>query len=600
VLRDFYNASSFLESPQSSSLFLYVAGTAGSPSVHVKLASLEHMRETLHGTPLWSANAIVGMAANIDTRPLAVFLKSARKAIPSAEIILFMNYPMMTSAVRDKPSTLLNLLQEARAHVVEYREQYLQPPFLRRYHSSSLRWIFYHRLFSNYDALLSKTLRKVIHVDVRDVQFGADPFRHLDEHRVLTDGRLKEKLQRIGRTLLHTKEVLKESAPHCVLNSTRIDMASNQLISSVEKPFPSGCASEPASEIRDAQVVVAFKEEESPQLGDCAWNAGWIRDCFGQALLDTISASPISCSGVVLGTMPAVLDFFRVFADTLQGRGVLSDRFPHCERNGVDQGIHNVLLHAGLVPGVKLHTTLSFPGVVSHMQSDLYASANSDNPPRILDAQGVAVSIVHQYDRIDGLQKRFAQHYVDWMDINDWHAGWASPSSQCSKYKRLVQLDLLKGECDFGSFRALTPDMCCGQCVAKRGCSAFTFAGGVCWFKKCSLSQLASHYANFTMHVALKLPLTKYVAVADEYNTPVDSLVLTALSQDIASQRDAIDPAELLQALRKQYNRLHMPVQIGQRPETQDPQQMLRDYLAFLPLLDENFRRADQQASLSR
>ena len=596
ILRDFTNATSFFDSPQASSLFLCTAQRGA--GAHVRIASLRHLQETLSISHRWSGNVIVGMAANVDSRSLAIFLKSARSAISSAEIILLAKYPTMTNALLGKDSILLNLFRQNCAHVVEFQEKYLQPPFLRSYHPSSLRWIFYHRLFNNYDSLLAKTVRNVIHVDVRDVQFGADPFRHLAEPRASLDGRLKEKMRRMDQTLLYTKEILDGYDRSCKLNLTRIDMTTNRLLATLKQPSPSGCKVSTQADSQKQHLVMTFKEEESPKIADCTWNAGWVRDCFGQVLLDAISTSDVSCSGVILGTVPAILDYFRLFSDTLHGKGALSDRFPRCERNGVDQGIHNVLLHTGLVPGVKFHTSLTFPGVVSHMQSDLYATANSDEPPRVMDAQGVAVSIVHQYDRIDGLQRRFAKQYVDWMDVMDWHAGWASPSSQCAKYKRLVQLDLLKGVCDYGSFRALTPDMCCSQCQAKPGCGAFTFAGGVCWFKRCSLPQLAAIYTNFTMHVALKLPLDKYVAVADEYNTPLDSLVVTAISHDALALQSTVDHAELMLSLRIGYNRLQMPVKIGPSQETIDPKEMLRNYFAFLPVIEEEFRRVDETSKL--
>ena len=596
ILRDGF--SSFPEpttlnaSTVSSTLFVSPS-SGGAPLVAI--TSIEHLASFVqNGTFGSRGNALIGMAAGVDDRSLAVFIKSARAAMPDAQIILLMSYPSITSAVLQRSTNvLLDLLQRNRVHVVEYREQHLQPSFLRSFHPSSLRWIFYHRIFSNYGAMLSKPFYKMIHSDVRDVQFGDDPFRHLGQLEAANDQRLKEGMQRIGRTLLYRKE--EKMGDRCMQNDTTIDMASQVVLSSKMRLNSQGCKSkaDSLSDVQPRQIVMAFREEDSPKLGDCTWNSAWVRDCFGQAVLDVISTSDISCSGVVIGTVPAILDYFRIFADTLEGRSSITDRFPGCERNGVDQGVHNVMLHAGLVPGTKFHSAVTLPGVVSHMQSDLYASFSDQIPPRVSSAQGVPVSIVHQYDRLEALQLKFAKYYVDWIDVNDWHAGWNLSSSQCGVYKRLVQLDLLKGECDYGSFRALTPDMCCRQCRGKQGCSGFTFAGGVCWFKKCEPSHLANIYANFTLRVALQLPLVNYIAVADELGTPVSSLVVTAILQD-ALTSPSVNYFELMQSLRRGYNLLDVPVKIGQGRATMDANQMLRDYFAFLPRLEQEFRRKDE------
>jgi len=572
----------------ASSLFLH-PGTGRRNGHYVKIDTLDKLNQYLVETPFESSNAIVGIAANIDERPLGIFIKSARAAMSSVEIFLFLDYPTMTSAVGEKPTPmLLKVLSDHNVHIIEYRLDLLQPEFLRRYHPSSLRWVFYQRFFSNYGAVLSKRFRKVLHTDIRDVQFGANPFRHLEEPAALVDQRPNENIVRKGRLLHYSKEEKTVTDASCYLNTTTIDMVTNRLIESQRRHLPLGCKTNLQLQTQQKQMILSYREEESPLLADCVWNSGWVRDCFGQGLLDVISMSEISCSGVVLGTTPAIYDYFKLFSDTLQGNGILTDRFPQCERNGVDQGVHNVLIHAHLVPGIKFHSAITHPGVVSHMQSDLYVSIDQENPPRILNAQGVPVSIVHQYDRNDALQRTFAQYYLDWIDLNNWHQQWALKSSGCNNYMRLVHLDLLKGQCDFGSFRAISPDMCCRQCKAKQGCTSFTFASGVCWFKKCPASQLAVIYANFTLHVALKLPLEQYVAVADETGTPVSSLVLTALSME-KLKNTPIEYENMIDSLKRGYNIMNKPIQIGNNVETLDTHQLMQNYLSYLPLLEKDF-----------
>jgi hypothetical protein len=49
-----------------------------------------------------------------------------------------------------------------------------------------------------------------------------------------------------------------------------------------------------------------------------------------------------------------------------------------------------------------------------------------------------------------------------------------------------------------------------------------------------------------------------------------------------------------MQSLRRGYNLLDVPVKVGQGRATMDANQMLRDYFAFLPRLEQEFRRKDE------
>ena len=44
-----------------------------------------------------------------------------------------------------------------------------------------------------------------------------------------------------------------------------------------------------------------------------------------------------------------------------------ASKFPSCERNGVDQGIHNVLVHSNLIPNMKIWSQADGP--VANMQA---------------------------------------------------------------------------------------------------------------------------------------------------------------------------------------------------------------------------------------
>ena len=83
---------------------------------------------------------------------------------------------------------------------------------------------------------------------------------------------------------------------------------------------------------------------------------------------------------------------------------VLKHNFPACERNGVDQGIHNVLVHNHLLPFHTPHTMEL--GLVMHVQSGeglLYLMRDYV----MYNAVGKRYSIVHQYDRRPYIQYEY-------------------------------------------------------------------------------------------------------------------------------------------------------------------------------------------------
>ena len=91
----------------------------------------------------------------------------------------------------------------------------------------------------------------------------------------------------------------------------------------------------------------------------------------------------------------------------------LSSFFPTCERNGVDQGIHNMLVRTPfMIPNLQLKSQHDQKATIVHMQSNILTS---ENPPQSSQSEsqpdkkkkkrivrnkgGELVSIVHQYDR---------------------------------------------------------------------------------------------------------------------------------------------------------------------------------------------------------
>jgi hypothetical protein len=76
-------------------------------------------------------------------------------------------------------------------------------------------------------------------------------------------------------------------------------------------------------------------------IKDCGWNGNWVKDCFGDQMLDKIGRNKVICSGVSMGDMESAYSYLKLMDDVISGKKEhpvsSSSRFPQCERNGVDQ-----------------------------------------------------------------------------------------------------------------------------------------------------------------------------------------------------------------------------------------------------------------------
>ena len=91
----------------------------------------------------------------------------------------------------------------------------------------------------------------------------------------------------------------------------------------------------------DAQThPVLITAQENELIRDSLWNWQWIERCFGNAVMMDIRDKPVICSGVTIGNGPAVELYLRLMSSWVGS-------FGECEANGVDQGLHNFLIHGG-------------------------------------------------------------------------------------------------------------------------------------------------------------------------------------------------------------------------------------------------------------
>ncbi len=68
--------------------------------------------------------------------------------------------------------------------------------------------------------------------------------------------------------------------------------------------------------------------------------------------------------------MSAALEYMRTMNDIIVGKDHSQGaKFPHCERNGVDQGVHNVLVHTGALKHLHVKQWGQADGPVANMQA---------------------------------------------------------------------------------------------------------------------------------------------------------------------------------------------------------------------------------------
>lgn len=264
-----------------------------------------------------------------------------------------------------------------------------------------------------------------------------------------------------------------------------------------------------------------FHGQEAFPISQCGWNSGWIKDCFGQAMLNQVGKNTIICSGVSVGTIDLVLDYLLMMSQVVQGKAVphssnyleehiveqfsdeykalvqnrkaIKHQFPKCERNGVDQGLHNVLVYNNAIP--KMMKWDQSSGPVANMQAKVARiRKEADNELKVYNRQNQLSAVVHQYDRNTALQQFLFERYVTWMNVNDLQGEWQQ-DQDCQAYTYELDKDLYKGKCDLKMRGGATSAVsCCKYCNEAQGCVAFTYSAGVCFLKSCTtINPSSSH-----------------------------------------------------------------------------------------------------------
>jgi len=210
------------------------------------------------------------------------------------------------------------------------------------------------------------------------------------------------------------------------------------------------------------------------KIRDCGWNSGWISSCYPESTLKQVENNPIICSGMSLATLPEAKAYVKLMYEKL-----VSHSGRQCERNGVDQGMHNVLVWTNQIS--NLHILTQESGPIANMQAELIVVSGDGKNLRVNNKRGQIMPIVHQYDRDMTVLRAFESLHVDWVPDD---------SKLCKGYNIDDSgVDLFAGRCDMGlAGGATSKGDCCRACNSWDGCKAFAFSikDGKCYIKDCN------------------------------------------------------------------------------------------------------------------
>jgi hypothetical protein len=128
--------------------------------------------------------------------------------------------------------------------------------------------------------------------------------------------------------------------------------------------------------------VHVFLEDERQTLGSERYHRDWLRIAYGEETLRQLGDKAISCSGITIARRGEMLAYLRFMTEELL-------KLPR-QTVGIDQGVHNYVIHKHLLPRVRL--VRNGAGAVLTV-----AQVPPDEIDRAIDDGRVDSNAVHQY-----------------------------------------------------------------------------------------------------------------------------------------------------------------------------------------------------------
>ena len=152
--------------------------------------------------------------------------------------------------------------------------------------------------------------------------------------------------------------------------------------------------SDPFTQLPRDGIAVSV-ETRDYTIAEEPYNRGWIRDGYGEQMVRRIGDNAVICSGVTAGDNDAMLAYLE---------RMVSETLAISPRDAIDQAIHNVLVWTGALEPCTLMETLD--SAVATLNNVAPAAIELGSDGRLLNRDGRPPSVVHQYDRVPGLEER--------------------------------------------------------------------------------------------------------------------------------------------------------------------------------------------------
>lgn len=160
--------------------------------------------------------------------------------------------------------------------------------------------------------------------------------------------------------------------------------------------------SDPFVQINSLQPEVQVFTEVVTYQYDRWYNQPWVRDCYGQAFLNEIISTKVTCVGVIAGTTAEINQYLAAWIEEYKKKGT-------CHAAGTDTAIHvwivqKVLQNARIVDSETAlirHAPKWGGDAEEQLRKD--TTIHYDNANRMLNANGQAYAIIHQLDRFADL-----------------------------------------------------------------------------------------------------------------------------------------------------------------------------------------------------
>jgi hypothetical protein len=153
---------------------------------------------------------------------------------------------------------------------------------------------------------------------------------------------------------------------------------------------------------------------EEPTIGESWFNRRGLELACGKRALQALSSRTISCSGTVSGRATGIFDY-------LAQKLLLALSLPEAARStwGVDQGLHNYILYAGLTRAAISKPNFARVASLAFVKG---RAVSCDAEGRVINPDGKISEIAHQWDRHRHLTKGICAVYLRNRRYGRWRS----------------------------------------------------------------------------------------------------------------------------------------------------------------------------------